>query len=200
MRVLDEQYRREEPYVGDKDNMMSKNVYQSYCMFELYEAMERKLTTEDLQELTDIYFGQSMAHMPKNLSFGTTAVKFWAGLFHKYLAGYAARANARKGGEWSNTWGVKVNPDGRETGLAFNLAGCPLADFARKHDMMNILPFLCNIDHRTAEAFGMKLFRDKTVSNGDSECVYWIVSQKSKEADSFVNEKNQAGLILSHMK
>jgi len=66
--------------------------------------------------------------------------------------------------------------------------------------MTDILPIMCNVDHRTAETLGMKLYRDKTVSNGDSECAYWIVDKKSEEADLFKNKKNKDGLILSEMK
>jgi len=198
---LDEKYRREEPYIGNKDNMMADNLYQSYCMFALYEAMDRQMTQEDIQELVDIYFEQSMAHMPKKLNLSIlTRSRFLKGMLYKYMEHYAMRANAQKGKEWGNTWGIKVNPDKRETGIALNLVGCPLADFARKHDMMDILPIMCNIDHRSVETFGMKLYRDKTVSNGNAECAYWVVDSQSKEANLFVNEKNQDGLILSRMK
>lgn len=198
---FDLKYRLEEPYIGGRDNVMSDNLYQAYCMFALYDAMDRKMSGSDIQELIDIYFTQMMAHMPKDfdLSFIVHS-KLVTGAIYKYMEHYASKANSKKGNTWNNTWGMKVNPDQRDTGIAWNLVGCPLADFARKHDMMEVLPYMCNIDHRTAETFGFKLFRNQTVSNGDDDCAYWFVDKKSKEADSFVNERNAEGLVLSHLK
>lgn len=197
---LDQKYRLEEPYIGGRDNVMSDNLYQSFCMFALYEALDRKMTDSDIQELIDIYFEQMTQHMPDDLDLSFIVhSKFVSGALYKYLNHYASKANAKKGNVWANTWGIEVNPDHKDTGIALNLVGCPLADFARKHDMMKILPLLCNIDHRTVDTLGLKLFRDQTVSNGDDKCAYWYVDKKSEEADTFTNEMNEKGLLISVM-
>ncbi len=35
-----------------------------------------------------------------------------------------------------NTWTMEVNPYGRTEGIAWRFTSCPLAEFAREHDLL----------------------------------------------------------------
>ena len=73
-------------------------------------------------------------------------------------------------GEWGNSWRIEMNPHVREKGVAFDLVGCPLADFAKKHGYTEIMPVLCGFDHLTAGLMHACLFRAHTVATGSTRC------------------------------
>ena len=77
-------------------------------------------------------------------------------------------------GEWGNNWRVKMNPHGRTKGVAFDLVGCPLADFAKKYGYLEI----CEFDHITASLMHAKLIREHTVAEGNEYCDYWYIGDK----------------------
>lgn len=97
---------------------------------------------------------------------------------HGLVAKMAVKVNANKGGAWNNTWGVQVNPEGHDHGLAMTLVGCPLADFAKTHGYTEIMPWLCRADERTASAIHARLIRHHTVAQGHETCDYWYVGDQ----------------------
>lgn len=60
------------------------------------------------------------------------------------------------------------------------LVGCPLADFAKAHGYMDILPQLCAADV-TAAAVHARLIRHHTVAQGYETCDYWYVGERNTE-------------------
>jgi len=52
-----------------------------------------------------------------------------------------------------------------------------LAEFAKEHDLLPWAKYLCQMDHRMAEAAGCRLIRRHTIVAGDDECDYWIVGE-----------------------
>ena len=99
-------------------------------------------------------------------------------LLHGLVAKMAVKVNANKGGAWNNTWGVQVNPEGHDHGLAMTLVGCPLAGFAKTHGYTEIMPWLCRVDERTASAIHARLIRHHTVAQGHETCDYWYVGDQ----------------------
>lgn len=44
---------------------------------------------------------------------------------------------------------------------------------------MDIMPYLCTIDHMSARVMNAKLLRNHTVAEGAESCDYWYVGNKS---------------------
>ena len=65
--------------------------------------------------------------------------------------------------------------------IAWRFTSCPLAEFARAHDLLPWAAYLCQMDHAMAEAAGCRLLREHTLVKGDEECDYWIVGSKTAE-------------------
>lgn len=63
--------------------------------------------------------------------------------------------------------------------MLLHLVGCPLVDFAEKYGYMDIMPYLCETDHITAELMNAKLLRNHTVAKGAVSCDYWYVGNRS---------------------
>lgn len=197
---LNQQYLEQEPYIGDKDNMMVDNLYQAFAMFALYEACDRQLTAQEITDFCDAYFNQMSKKKMGALKIDGNKIlskKWLRRLIYWVFGSYKKKADRFKGNKWNNTWGLELNPEQRSEGVSFHLCGCPLADFAKKHDMMEILPYMCNIDHKTAELMRLKLYRPRTVSAGYQKCEYWLIGDKSRFAEKFENVPDKNGLILS---
>ena len=168
----------EAPDIGGKANAMSSNLYLALAVFAFYEADGRKLTPEKLNELMSHQLPKTIPvisaladlNKPKN------QVRLRA-RYEKYKAVSDRRLNS---GEWGNSWRIEMNPHGREKGVAFDLVGCPLADFAKKHGYIGIMPVLCGFDHITAGLMHARLFREHTVATGSNYCDFWYLGDREE--------------------
>ncbi|MDO4633689.1 MAG: L-2-amino-thiazoline-4-carboxylic acid hydrolase [Eubacteriales bacterium] len=186
-RKIEKQYAQwlaEEGDLGGKKNWMSSNMLLCYLMCAFYDGIDRKLSQEEFLEI----FYDAMNPILKMMShfdMNKLQKKKWLmHLLNRYLKKYEKKSNEMRGREWGNTWKVRVNPDNRQSGIAYVLDTCPLYEFAIKHDYMEVLPFMCASDHLVANAFHAHLIRHKTLSDGDDACEYWYVGDRSTEAKS----------------
>ena len=176
------QYRRfvdESPDIGGKANKMSSNLYMALAVFAFYEADGRKMTPEKLKALMT-------ERMPKRIPLFSALVDFnmprnqeW--LRTRYEKYKAVSDKKLDRGEWGNSWRIEMNPHNRETGVAFDLVGCPLADFAKEHGYTEIMPILCDFDYLTAALIHARLFREHTVATGSPYCDYWYLGDKEQK-------------------
>lgn len=173
-----ERFLAETPYIGGRDNFLSKNMDIALPFFALYEASGRTLTETMAGEIFDIVMVSRYRRMGKWIDMNRLDRPWLTRLLHSLVARMAVKVNANKGGAWNNTWGVQVNPEGHDHGLAMTLVGCPLADFAKAHGYMEIMPWLCRADERTAAAIHARLIRHHTVAQGYETCDYWYVGDR----------------------
>lgn len=87
----------------------------------------------------------------------------------------------REKGERGNTWGLEINPDHRARGFAFTLIGCPIADFAKSHGYLYLMPHLCASDEALAKLMHARLVRAHAAALGADSCDYWYIGDKSPE-------------------
>ena len=175
-------YRRfvaEAPDIGGKANRMSGNLYMALAVFALYEANGKKLTPEKLRALMT-------ERMPKRIPLFGTMVDFnkpknQQRLRTRYEKYKAISDEKLDKGEWGNSWRIEMNPHHRQKGVAFDLVGCPLADFAKKHGYAEIMPVLCDFDYLTAGLIRARLFRERTVATGSTFCDYWYLGDKEQK-------------------
>ena len=56
-------------------------------------------------------------------------------------------------------------------GIAFDVTVCPVADYFKQHGVPELTRFAaCNLDHRMAQTWGVKLNRSQTIAAGDVRC------------------------------
>lgn len=169
----------ETPFIGGKDNPLSMNLDMAIPFFALYEASGRTLTESDIDEMLDITMVSAARAFSKIISFNRIENSRLRKPLYAYITGVANKLNSNKGGAWNNTWGIEVNPENHPNGFAMTLVGCPLADFAKAHGYIDILPCLCRGDERIAEALHGRLIRHHTVAEGADTCDYWYVGDKN---------------------
>ena len=170
----------EAPDIGGKDNNMSSNLYMALAVFAFYEAADRAISPEELKKLATDFMPKSIPVLSAILDFNKPRNQ--EKMRTRYIKYKALAQEKTDSGEWGNNWRVELNPHNRQKGVAFDLIGCPLADFAKKHGYLEIMPVLCDFDYLTASLMHARLIREHTVANGDGFCDFWYLGDKEAES------------------
>lgn len=169
----------EAPDIGGKENNMSNNLYMALAAFAFYEVADKRITPEELKKLMTEYMPKSIPVLSALMDFNNP--KNQEKLKKRYEKYKALSDDKLNNGEWGNSWRVELNPHNRKKGVAFDLVGCPLADFAKRHGYTEIMPVLCDFDYLTASLMHARLIREHTVAEGNEYCDYWYLGDKESE-------------------
>ena len=178
MEPVYDRFLAETPSIGGKKNPMSVNTDMALPFFALYEASGRSISAEVINEMLDVVMVSQYRKMGRFINVNRLDKPWIIKRLHRLMERMARKINAHKGKDWNNTWGIQVNPEGHDHGFAMTLAGCPIADFAKSHGYMDIMPLLCAGDIKTAEAIHAKLIRHHTVAQGADTCDYWYIGDQ----------------------
>ena len=183
MEPIYDRFLAETPSIGGRKNPMNKNMDMALPFFALYEASGRTLSGELIEEMTDQIMVAKYRRIGRWINLNKLDRAWFRSLVYSMARKFADKNNAYKGKDWNNTWGIQINPEGHDHGLAMTLVGCPLADFAKSHGYMDILPFLCHSDIKSAAAIHARLIRHHTVAEGYETCDYWLVGDQNTTAE-----------------
>lgn len=170
-----QKYWDETTYIGGRENILADNLYMSEILFAAVEACDRDFLGEDILQLGDALMVSKIRRISKVVNAPKLVNKRWLQRFVGRIYGsYIKKRDTRN---WGNTVTMEVNPYGHTEGIAWRFTSCPLAEFARQHDLLHWAKYLCQMDHQMAEAAGCRLIREHTLVAGDDECDYWIVGE-----------------------
>lgn len=183
VQIYDE-FEREQPDIGGKNNVLWDKVYSSLALFAYYEASERSVPESEMKSLcVETMIGNNRI-LGKVLNFNWKWVQKIYGAMYRPVKKKSDRHIAD--GSWHNTWKIELNPEKKKEGVNVRLIGCPVYDFAKAHGYEKLMPALCSSDHDVFEPLHCRLIRYHTVANGDGYCDFWQVGNKSdawKKAD-----------------
>ena len=83
-------------------------------------------------------------------------------------------------------WGdfeMQVAPYEKGKPVYYEFTSCPTAEFAKQHDLLEVMPALCNPDYTAMELLHARLIRKTTCSNGE-RCDYTICGDQ----DAYIRE------------
>lgn len=176
------------PDIGGRENLMSYNLDLLILSASFYEASDHRIDGEAITEMARELFGKYrfVRHIV-NVNRPWQMKMIRKAMYKRYVP-YAKLVEEKVSkGEWGNTWRVKINPKNTEEGVAFDLIGCPLADYARANGYMNLLPYMCACDHLVPELVHAKLIRTHTCALGSEACDYWYVGDESETAKRYTD-------------
>ncbi|MCM1268890.1 MAG: L-2-amino-thiazoline-4-carboxylic acid hydrolase [Bacteroidales bacterium] len=173
-----ERFLAETPSIGGKKNVMSGNLDMAVPFFALYEASGKSLSADLINEMLDAVMVSRYRRAGRFINVNRLDKPWIIKRLHRLMEKIARKLNEHKGKDWNNTWGILVNPEGHDHGFAMTLVGCPIADFAKAHGYMDILPLLCDSDLKAAAAMHAKLIRHHTVAQGADTCDYWYIGDQ----------------------
>lgn len=195
-----EDFVKDMPYTGGNRNFMAHSLYDSIACFAYWEAMPEgeKETVEEFTETVSLVFNGDASKKKRYPEFLTannrTLLKIVGSLMRLVFTPMNKRVDS---GEWNNAWRVKINPDKPTGGVQMVLVGCPIADFARKHGYMELMPAMCNPDYNSMREYGFYLIRPKTVGMGYDICDYHLVGDKSRAAELSPVGKDENGFLVN---
>ena len=111
--------------------------------------------------------------------------------FNKKLL-YRAFVNAKK---QCDTWGdfeMHIAPFEKDQPIYYEFTACPTAEFAKKHDLLEVMPALCNPDFEAMELIQARLVRKTTCSNG-CKCDYTICGDRDEFLNAHPEYRDEAG-------
>ena len=110
--------------------------------------------------------------------------------FKKLL--YRAFLNAKKQCDKWGDFQMNVTPFDPGKPIYYEFTACPTAEFAKKHDLLEVMPALCNPDFVSMELLHAKLIRKTTCSNG-CKCDYTICGDQDPYCKEHPEYRDEAG-------
>ena len=92
-------------------------------------------------------------------------------------------------------WGdyqMQLEPFAADKPIRYAFTVCPAADFARQHDLLEVMPALCNPDYTAMELIGARLVRTSTCACG-SLCDYAICGSRDGYLAAHPEYRDAAG-------
>ena len=105
---------------------------------------------------------------------------------------YRAFVNAKK---QCDTWGdyeMHLAPFEKDKPIYYEFTACPTAEFAKKHNLLEVMPALCNPDFEAMELIQARLVRKTTCSNG-CKCDYTICGDRDEFLNAHPEYRDEAG-------
>ena len=98
--------------------------------------------------------------------------------FFKRLLQFSFATAGKKCLKWND---YKMNVAAYQKGkpIYYEFTECPVAEFAKQFDLLEVMPALCNPDYTAMELLHAKLVRTTTCSNG-SKCDYMICGDEDE--------------------
>ena len=111
-------------------------------------------------------------------------------LFRKLM--YRSFKNAeRQCGKWHD-YAMHVAPYDGNKPIYYEFTACPAAEFAMRHDLLEVMPALCNPDYAAMELIHARLVRKTTCANG-CKCDYTICGDKDPYLNAHPEYRDEAG-------
>ena len=172
--------------IKPEDKKVPKQLYIIMAVTALFEASDHRLGPESILSMAEMMYEKKAKKLPKFMDINRYMDPKYQKVGYRLIGRFAKHVNRmhqRKG--YSKGWDILVNPDGHTEGFQIALSGgCPLVDFARAHDYMDLMPYFCEVDYQTYQMlFHAKLIRNHTIAEGADSCDYWMVGDKSSLTD-----------------
>lgn len=87
---------------------------------------------------------------------------------------------------------MSVAPYDKDGPIYYEFTACPIAEFAAKHDLSEVMPAFCNPDYAAMELIHARLVRRTTCSCGD-KCDYTIYSDRDPRLAAHPEYQDAAG-------
>ena len=155
--------------LGGKNNFHNgvAGTYDCIALFSYYVVCREKTSLEEVEEMNNNIFLPAF----KRMGFVDCNLSFFQWVMHRAFV-----SSERKCAKW-NDFKMKVEPYKKGEPIRYHFQSCPIAEFAKEHNLLEVLPALCNGDYAAMELIHAKLIRTTTCGNG-TMCDYTICGDK----------------------
>lgn len=188
------EYLKTLPYLGGRkcSHNGAGGTYDCILLFAYYEVLERKPSIEEIYEMNNVVFLPAFERLGKifNINHG------WQLKTLNRVFAMTAKRDQKEEGRIPDGYIMRVESFDKETGIHYRFEKCPIAEFAKAHDLLEIMPAFCNGDYPAMELLHAGLIRRTTCSNGEV-CDYWIVGDKSKYLKEHPKKTDESGYLYN---
>lgn len=172
--------------LGGKKNPSNgkAGTFDSIMLFSCYVVLGDKTSFNEIEEICREIFIGKRKHVP----FVDCNRRF----FKKLM--YRAFIRAEKRCEQYHDYEMTVEPYREGEPLRYKFTTCPVAAFAREHNLLDILPALCNVDYPAISLFRARLIRTTTLGRGEC-CDYAIVGDRDPYIKKHEEYRDENGAV-----
>ena len=105
---------------------------------------------------------------------------------------YMSFQNAKRQCDKWGDFKMNVAPFDKNKPIYYEFTACPTAEFAKKHNLTEVMPALCNPDFEAMECIHARLVRKTTCANGD-KCDYTIVGDHDEYLKEHPEYRDEQG-------
>ena len=178
------------PYLGGKKNTHNGTggTYDCIMTFAYYEALDHAPDIDELYEMNCESFLTGFKSLEKIANANRGIVRR---ILHMT---FSATAKSKYNCDPDQPTGyiMKVDPYDKAVGPRYIFERCPIAEFAKEHGYLDIMPAFCNSDYPAMEMIHGHLIRKHTCANADI-CDYRIVGDESEAAKKHPRKTDEKG-------
>lgn len=146
--------------------------YDCVALMAYYVVCRGKTSLGEIEEMEENLFLPAFRKLGKLADCGIIDIS--KPFFKKLL--YKSFANAKKQCDKWGDFKMNLAPYDADKPIRYEFTECPTAEFAKKHNLCEVMPALCNPDYAGMELIHAKLVRTTTCANG-CRCDYAICSE-----------------------
>lgn len=188
------EYLKEQSYLGGKKSghNAAGGTYDCIAILAYYEVMDRKPSIEEIYQMNKELLLPSFAALGKIFNVNhPSQLRLLNKIFEQ-----TAKRDKKMEKDLPEGYRMRTEPYQKDTGVHYRFERCPIAEFAKKHDLLEIMPAICNGDYPAFALLHAGLIRTSTCANGDV-CDYWIVGDKSQYLKEHPEKVDEQGYIYN---
>ncbi|MBQ9155886.1 MAG: L-2-amino-thiazoline-4-carboxylic acid hydrolase [Eubacterium sp.] len=189
-------YLEDLPDMGGRKNGHAAAIYGGLLIFALYPALPDQPPIADLQDFVQNLFMEPFTKLGKlfNLNRG---FDMW--LIDKVFQ-FSGRRDRRDAEQYPDGFiTVSEAYDKKHHAARYHFTQCPNAEFAKKHDLLHVLPLMCNSDFFGISQIHGQLIRCGTCGNSQL-CDYLVVGSDNPIAREYETITDEGGFLVSRPK
>lgn len=170
--------------LGGKANFHNgvAGTYDDIALFSYYKVCKDKTSFREIEEMHGNLFLPTF----QKLKYVNCNNPVFRRILHMVFM-----SSKKKCDKWKD-FEMHVAPYQKNEPIRYTFTACPVAEFARENDLLDILPAFCNVDYAAMEMIHAKLIRTTTCGNGDI-CDYAICGDKDPYAKLHEEYVDDAG-------
>ena len=184
------------PDYGGKKNGHAKAIYGGLLIFSLYPCLPDHPPVSELQNFVSNLFMGPFVKLGKIFDLNRPSNMKLINKIFKRSGDGDRRDIVKYPAGFIN---VEEPYDSVNHIARYHFTQCPNAEFAKKHDLLHVLPLMCNSDYFGIEQIHGTLIRCGTCGNSDI-CDYCVVGNKNPLAKEYEIAVDENGFLVSRKK
>lgn len=190
------EYLKELPDYGGKKNNHAYAIYGGVLVFSLYPALPDQPPIEEIQDFVCNLFMDPFKKLGKIINLNRK-VDMW--LIERVFKKISNK-DCLQFKQYPATFCNVGEPfDKKNQAARYHFTQCPNAEFAKKHNLLHVLPLLCNSDYWGISQIHGTLIRCGTCGNAD-KCDYCVVGSENPMAQKYEIVTDEGGFLVSRQK